>query len=311
MADNPELDNTFAIHRGLAEFRDRQTELGFWGWEISQIKTQLKIMIGFTIPLNAFFISNDFFFLGTSGLLVLALACRGVFILSSLAMIILLSVKTTVRTILAAISVWVALSMSILATIDFTRPPGYIMNFISSAILVFAVYIFFPVQFWHKICLGIAYTCVNLSIIIFMKPDVTDLVKLAVYFAYLMVNFIGIVGSRNSNLRQRELFAALEREKETTEKIGKYAHALEKANSDLDACARIMANELKSGLTGIMGYTELLRGEKNEAPDDENKLAYLHKIEQAAQQLDATVDSLLDLSRSRKKDHPDRNRKDR
>jgi signal transduction histidine kinase len=230
------------------------------------------------------------------------LSIRLAFIAFSIVVFVLVSRSFSKKTVRILVPLWVFLTMLLMLSINTTRPADYSLGSIFDIIFLFISYYLIPARFSLKIGYSIIYSATNVIIVYLLRTAVPEFEKTMILFSYIMVNIIGILTVRAAGLRQRELFAALEREAAGMKTLATYARNLTQAKADLDAYAKTMANELKSGLTGIIGYLELLKGEKRE---NGLKESYLYKIEQSAQQLDSNVDSLLDLAHTREKEPTD------
>ena len=83
--------------------------------------------------------------------------------------------------------------------------------------------------------------------------------------------------------------------KQAEEALRRYTVELEKRNAELDAFAHTVAHDLKSLLTGIVGYASLLRGRIQSIPQDK-VLDMLGRIESGGNRMRNVIDELLLLA---------------
>jgi PAS domain S-box-containing protein len=82
--------------------------------------------------------------------------------------------------------------------------------------------------------------------------------------------------------------------------INQYALELEARNRELDAFAHTVAHDLKSPVTNIIGYSQILQMENEDQPGDRaSLLKYLQRINQAGYKMSDMIDGLLVLAQLR------------
>jgi len=83
--------------------------------------------------------------------------------------------------------------------------------------------------------------------------------------------------------------------KRSEDALRKYAKELEFRNKDLDAFAHTVAHDLKSSLSILIGFAEVLETDLESIPDEDLKY-YLHLQAQKGRKMDNIIDELLLLS---------------
>jgi signal transduction histidine kinase len=126
----------------------------------------------------------------------------------------------------------------------------------------------------------------------------TRLLSVGGTMAALFVVLLGVViqGERAIRRSRLRLASALEQERELRAKLDVQNHQLAEANEAKIRFLSAVSHELKTPLTGIVAFTDLLRlnRDSNLTPRQVEQLAI---IERNGRRLDALVNDLLDLSR--------------
>lgn len=81
--------------------------------------------------------------------------------------------------------------------------------------------------------------------------------------------------------------------------------ALKESNEELDAFVQTVAHDLRTPVTPIIGYAEILR-EKYKEQLDEQGLSYLAEIEKAGEEMLALMENLLSLAKAGDLNRPDK-----
>ena len=93
----------------------------------------------------------------------------------------------------------------------------------------------------------------------------------------------------------------IEEKQRAEEALRQYAAELEMRNEELDAFAHTVAHDLKSPLSSIVGFAEMLEGSGAEMSDEELG-NYLHVIAQGSRKMSSIINELLLLASVRKED---------
>jgi PAS domain S-box-containing protein len=91
--------------------------------------------------------------------------------------------------------------------------------------------------------------------------------------------------------------------KTAEQRLWRYAAQLERSNRDLDQFTAVVSHDLKSPLTVISGYADLLAATAGEALDDRSR-QMLDQIRQASDRMGALMDNLLSYARLGADDAP-------
>ncbi len=92
--------------------------------------------------------------------------------------------------------------------------------------------------------------------------------------------------------------------KQAEQQLRQYAHDLEAHNAELAAFAHTVAHDLRSPLTGIMGYADLLEAAVS-SQSDESLLDYVQYMQQSSTKMSNIIDELLLLASVREVDEVD------
>ena len=107
-------------------------------------------------------------------------------------------------------------------------------------------------------------------------------------------DFIEIAGEKCLITISRDITA----QKQTEAKLREYTAELQARNAELESFAHMVAHDLKSPLSNIMGFAEYLQG--NLALPEEERVDYINTIARNAAKLHNIIDELLLLAQTRK-----------
>lgn len=144
---------------------------------------------------------------------------------------------------------------------SFTRPVNYVHNFIFDIVVVMAFYMVIPIRVSFRIIAGVFYTLLTGYTFLFIKVHTSQLVVHTTIVCNILVNVFGIIiAKRMSEYRYQQYQTQIQDE------ILKQELSL--SNDELKEMAYILAHDLKSPLSGIIGNLSLLLDnsllEKNE-----------------------------------------------
>lgn len=247
--------------------------------------------------LSMLFIRNDFLLFDNSFQFFILLALRCIYCIGTFFSFYLQFKSRSYRFFDNQILIWLVCSILLVFYINSTRPSGFFVNSLIDIFMVFAVYVLMPINTIIKVIIAIVYTSLNSILLLFLRSEVSTSQVNTIIITYIGVNALGIAISHRAEIYKRLRFKLLSDEKKHKDEIQKYVEELESNNAELDSYNHTVAHDLKTPVSGIIGYLEILEdGLLENAFNIDSVKKYVHLSIHVANSLGRIINELLLLS---------------
>lgn len=219
---NGEIDDRVTF---FGEFEASALEKAYLRESLHHDAGQAKVIVCIALVGTILFISSDYKLFGASSKLVWLLILRGVLIVSSLIVLLVLRRSDRPRVIIPALLCYTVLGALVYGLVLSTRPAAYTSGNILVVLYIMAFYLAFPLPLRLQIIPSVVIS-LGTTLLIVAKPPLDNLTTQVVIAAVVLANIIGAYTSRQLHIWRRRQFAA--RMKETALRI-----RLERAMDDI------------------------------------------------------------------------------
>lgn len=298
----PDKTFKYQLNRMTSEFSDPKLEREFWSHSAIADKLSCYVVFGVSLFGTILFMFNDSIIFGSLDFFSPLMIARIIVAVVISILIVSVRLANQSKTVHLAVNIWIALIISFVYIINFSRPSDYYHHVLIDLLAISFMYLFLPNSYKNKIVWGILYTVVVFGFLELFRPDIPIVAKRVTYFVFISANIAGSVVSYQTKFRQRRLYWALklqsklstELESALTEKSEalKTLEAMYKSKGDLYLT---LVHDLRNPLNAMIGLTQVIQDAGEDETVEGKPLS--QRIIDVGHSMNATLEALLMWSR--------------
>ncbi len=205
------------LHPIQAQFKNPELERQFRLHFLESEKIQLKLAIWVYLIPNLIFSYSDHILFGFSRDFYTLLTVRGIHILLSIILVMIVSRLAKPQILDISVLVWWASIIALVFFINSTRPAEYLHHSVIDILILFTIYILVSNRLIFQVFPALLLSIGNIVFLAIVKSDMSTMAFNVMWGSYLVGNMLGIVISWRLNASRRLQFNTLQKEKHLRE----------------------------------------------------------------------------------------------